>query len=390
MKSLEEISGGYKEKLVEYRRYLHAHPELTNQEFSTSDWIRKMLYDHNIPIKDGIRGNSVVAYIESGIPGPCIAFRADMDALPVQEMNDVPYKSTIPGVMHACGHDAHTAILMCLAQALAENREMIKGKVMFLFQQAEEGGRGGEKLVQDGALDGVDSAFALHVGPNSPVGTITAGVGVQNASSDAFCIEIIGKGTHGALPHEGIDPITTGCTIVSEMNLIKSKLINPIEQFVVNVCQFSAGQAENIVPEKAVIKGTVRCFSESVRQKVAYHIKNISQSICNMRGCSCEIIYDFCIPGVVNAEKETKLVIEAVREQGYTVNQSQIPQMVSEDFAYILQKVPGCMFSLAAGNTEKGITAPNHSPYFDIDEDCLLVGLESMLSIYRKATNYHS
>jgi amidohydrolase len=386
MKQLQEIARGYKEKLVEYRRYLHAHPELTNQEVETSAWIRKMLYDHNIPIRDGIRGNSVVAYIEGGVPGPCIAFRADMDALPVQEMNDVPYKSTVPGVMHACGHDAHTAILMCLAQALAENREMIKGKVIFLFQQAEEGGRGGEKLVQDGALDGVDRAFALHVGPNSPVGTITTGIGVQNASSDTFSIEITGKGTHGALPHEGIDPITTGCTIVSEINLIKSKFINPMEQFVVNVCQFSAGQAENVVPEKAVIKGTVRCFSESVRQTVAYHIKNISQSICTMRGCSCEIAYHFNMPCVVNSEMETMLVMEAVREQGYTVNRSQMPQMVSEDFAYILQKVPGCMFGLAAGNAEKGIAAPNHSPYFDIDEDCLLVGLESMLSIYRKAS----
>jgi amidohydrolase len=385
MKKIKEIANEYQNKLVEYRRYLHTHPELTNQELNTSAWIKNVLKDYNIPIKNGIRGNSVVACIESCVPGPCIAFRADMDALPILEMNDVPYKSVNTGVMHACGHDAHTAILMCLTQAFIEHQDIIKGKVLFLFQQAEEGGKGAEKLVQDGALDGVDSVFALHVAPNFPVGTIATGSGVQNASSDTFCIEITGKGTHGATPHEGIDPISTGCTIISEINLIKSKLINPLEQFVVNVCQFTAGQAANVVPEKAVIKGTVRCFNESVRSKVESNIRSISMSICSMKGCSCEITYDSITPSVINAEKETKLVIEAVSGQGYTVLAHQHPQLVSEDFACLSQKVPGCIFGLGVGNADKGITAPPHSPRFDIDEDCLLVGLESMLSIYQKA-----
>jgi amidohydrolase len=385
MKKPKVISNEYKKKLVEYRRYLHAQPELTNQELNTSAWIKDKLKEYNIPIKNEIRGNSVVAYIKSSVPGPCIAFRADMDALPIQEMNDVPYKSTNPGVMHACGHDAHTAILMCLAQAFADNQDIIKGKVLFLFQQAEEGGGGAEKLLQDGVLNGVDSVFALHVGPNFPVGTIATGVGVQNASSDSFCIEITGRGTHGATPHEGIDPISTGCTIISEMNLIKSKMINSLEPFVVNVCQFTSGQAANIVPEKAVIKGTVRCFNESVRHKIESYVRNISQSICNMKGCSCEILYDCITPSVINAEKETKLVIEAISAQGYTVLDHQPPQLVSEDFAYLSERVPGCIFGLGAGNVNKGIIAPPHSPRFDIDEDCLVVGLESMLSVYQKA-----
>lgn len=381
----KEISKEYKAKLIDYRRHLHTNPEITNQEFKTCAWIKDKLKESNIQTKEGIRENSVVAYIEGNVPGPCIAFRGDMDALPLQELNDVPYKSSNPGVMHACGHDAHTAILMGLAQAFAENKDMIKGKVVFLFQQAEEGGKGGEKLVQDGALDGVDRVFALHVVPNIPVGTTALGIGVQNASADLFSIEITGKGTHGATPQEGIDPITTGCSIISEIYMIKSKLISPMEPFVINICQFTSGQAGNVVPEKALIQGTVRCFNESVRIEVEALIRKICDSICGMRGCTCEINYNHITPCVVNSEKEAKLVIEAISGQGYTVFNQNSPQMVSEDFAYLSQKVPGCIFGLGAGNVSKGIVEPPHSPRFNIDEDCLQVGLESMLAIYEKA-----
>lgn len=385
MKSSKEIACEYKDALVEYRRKLHASPELTNREYNTHAWILGQMKQFGIPVKSGISGNSVVAYIDSGRPGKCIAFRADIDALPIQEMNDVPYKSTVPDVMHACGHDAHTAILMCLANALADNNDLINGKVVFLFQQAEEGGDGAETLVKDGALDGVDRIFALHVDSGSPVGTITTGAGVQYASNESFSIEITGRGTHGATPHNGIDPITAGCSIISEIYLIKSKLIDPLEQFVINVCQFTAGKAANVVPEKALIRGTVRCFSNAVRQNIKSHIQSICKSIGEMKGCSCEVRYDHSVPVVINSEDETTLVTEAIAGLGYTVFDNQPPKTVSEDFACMLEKVPGCIFGLGSGNIERGITAPHHSPLFDIDEDCLLIGLESMLEIYRRA-----
>lgn len=380
------IASEYALTLSEYRRYLHMHPEPTNKEYNTSVWIKAKLRESNIPFKDGIRGNSVVAYIDGGRPGPCIAFRGDMDALPIEECNNVPYKSTNPGVMHACGHDAHTAILLCLAQLFSANRDIIKGRVVFLFQEAEEGGGGAERLVSDGAMEGIDKVFALHVAPELSVGTVSLSAGVQNASSDTFSIEITGKGTHGATPHLGIDPITTGCTIVTELSLIRSKLFDALEPFLINVCQFTSGYADNVAPETAVIKGTVRCLSEELRSQVQSHIERISRSVCSMKGCKCSITYNRVAPVLINSKEEAELAAKAISECGYTVESLAAPRLIAEDFACLLKEAPGCIFALGCGNADKGLTASLHSPNFDMDEACLQVGLECMLAIYLKLT----
>ena len=246
MKTPKEVSASYSDKLVEYRRFLHAYPELTNEERETSAWIREKLRKSCVTVREGISGNSVVGLIDGEPGGPCVAFRGDMDALPIRETNDVPYRSTADGIMHACGHDAHTAILLCLAEALAANRELVKGRVVFLFQQGEEGGGGAEKLVAEGATDGVDCAFGLHVGNAIPVGTICMSAGTQTASSDSFVIRIHGRGTHGATPHLGVNPIAAGCAIVTELGQLRSRLIDPLEPCVVSVCQFTSGNTANV------------------------------------------------------------------------------------------------------------------------------------------------
>ncbi len=242
--------------------------------------------------------------------------------------------------------------------------------------------------MRDGAMAGVDKVFALHVAPDLPTGTLSLSAGVQNASSDTFCIELTGKGTHGATPQNGIDPITTGCTLVSELYLIPSKLFNALETILINVCQFTSGHAANVVPETAVIKGTVRCLNEEVRKKVEANILRISESVCSMKGCKYSFSYHKNAPVLINSKKEAELAAEAISSSGYIVEELKAPRLVSEDFACLLNEAPGCIFALGCGNAEKGIASSLHSPYFDMDEDCLQIGLECMLAIYLKQTEF--
>ena len=383
---IKAIAAPFKQQLVDYRRHFHMHPELSFHETETSAFIKKQLTRIGVDIKPGISGNSVVAVIDSGVAGPGVAFRADMDALGLTELNEaIPYCSQNKGVMHGCGHDAHTSILLNLVEAFYNNKNLIKkGKVVFLFQQAEEKIPGGAKtMVEEGALDGVNYVFGLHVTTSVPVGTVAVSVGPQSAAADAMYITIQGKGGHGADPHNALDPISAGASLIQELQYIPSKFKDPMLPIVVNICSFHAGDAFNVIPDSAKLSGTMRTFNEDLRQRAAEKIKAICQGLEITKNLKIDLDFQFGYPALLNPEKETALVKAGVAELGYN-NAESAAQMGGEDFAYFLQKVPGCFFMLGTGNKDKGITATAHNPRFDIDEDALIVGLECMLKTYDK------
>lgn len=373
---------------VEIRRHLHRHPELSFREEKTAEYIMAELGRLGL---DGQRvaGTGVYAVIDSGRPGPAVAVRADIDALPVQEENDVPYASTVPGVSHACGHDGHTAILLGLASMLQKYRENIRGMVILLFQPAEESTPGGAlPVVESGVLEGVDAILGLHLTTILPTGVVGLRPGPLMASIDSFKVEIIGRGGHGSRPHECIDPIVTGAQLVRSWQGIVSHRVDPLEPVVLTVGTFNAGTAGNVIPQSAVLTGTVRTLSEETRDLVEAEFRRTTEKICEAAGAGVNIGYERGYPVLVNHDKLTGLVGEAAGACP-EVNVLQLPQpiMGSEDFAYYGRLCPAAYFFLGAGNTGKGYIHPNHSPRFDFDEEALPAGVRVFLATLERLWN---
>lgn len=385
---IEKITAEYGEKLISYRRYLHEHPELSFHEETTAEWIREHLKNAGVELLAGISGNSTVGVIDSGIPGPCIAFRADIDALPIQEETGLSYSSKVPKVMHACGHDAHTAILLCLAEALAENRDLVKcGSVRFFFQQAEEMMPGGaHQLVKDGAMRDVDRIFGLHVSDKYETGTIACTSGPTLAAVSNFEIVIKGKAGHAAFPHKAVDTITVGCAVVNELNQYVAKAVSAQETLVVNVTQFIAGDRSpvNVVPDTATLRGTIRTHNNHLFREMQKKVGEIAAAVCSLKGCTCDYSCDEGYPAVINTEAETKLAWNAITEMGYHAVTAPA-NMGGEDFAYYLLEKPGCYLKLGVSNSSKGITVLPHNCRFTLDEDAMLVGMRVFLLTCCKA-----
>lgn len=386
---IEQIAEAYGEKLVQYRRYLHENPELSFQEIQTSAWIKERLQAAGIDLLPGISGNSVVGVIDSGLPGPCIAFRADIDALPIQEELDIPYKSKVPNVMHACGHDAHTAILLCLAEAFSANRDLIKcGSVRFLFQQAEEVMPGGASyLVKDGVMRDVDRIFGLHISNMYETGTVACTCGPTLAATSNFEIVIKGQAGHAAFPHKAVDTITPGCAIISELNQLVTKTTSAQDTLVINVTQFIAGDKTpvNVVPDTAVLRGTIRTHNNTLFREMQKKVGEVAAAVCAMKGCTCEYHCDAGYPAVINTAEETQMAWEAIREMGYQAVTAPA-NMGGEDFAYYLLEKPGCYLKLGVSNAAKGITVLPHNCRFTLDEDALVVGLKIFMATYLNAS----
>ena len=386
---IEQIAEPYREKLVQYRRHLHAHPELSFHETETSAWIKDRLSAAGIDILPGITGNSVVGVIDSGIPGPCIAFRTDFDALPIQEDVDVPYKSQVPNVMHACGHDAHTAILLCLAEVFAANRDLIQhGSVRFLFQQAEEVMPGGAfYLVKDGIMKDVDRIFGLHISNMYETGTLACTAGPTLAAVSNFEIVIKGQTGHAAFPHKAVDTITPGCAIISELNQLVTKSTSAQETLVINVTQFIAGDQTpvNVVPGIAVLRGTIRTHNNTLFREMQKKVGEVAEAVCAMKGCTCEYHCDSGYPAVINTIEETKMAWDAIQELGYHAVTAPA-NMGGEDFAYYLLEKPGCYLKLGVANAAKGITVLPHNCRFTLDEDAMIIGLKTFLATYLNAS----
>ena len=363
------------DEMVEIRRHLHENPELSFQEVETPKFIAAYHEKLGHEVRTAVGGRGVVATLRGAKPGKTVALRADFDALPIQEENDVPYKSKVPGVMHACGHDGHTATLLSLAKALNQMKEELEGTVVFIHQHAEEYAPGGAiAMVEDGCLDGVDVIFGTHIWATSPVGEIGYRSGPSMAAADRFHITVKGKGGHGAQPHLTKDSIVIASQLVVNLQQIVSRRVDPIDSAVVSVGSFEAKNAFNVIADTVELTGTVRTFKDDVRSKVENEIRRVAEGTC--LAADAEYSYQFLrgYPANVNHKDETEFVASlAGGVPGVANVVESAPQMGGEDFSYYLQKVPGTFFFTGAEIAGREVTYPHHHPKFDIDEKGLLV-----------------
>ncbi|AYB36911.1 M20 metallopeptidase family protein [Brevibacillus laterosporus] len=367
-------------EMVDLRRDFHMYPELSFQEVETPKKIAAYLRKLGIEVQEGVGGRGIVATIygkkqkSSGEPGKTVALRADFDALPIQDEKQVEYKSRVPGVMHACGHDIHTAALLGTAKIIKEYEHELSGTVVLIFQHAEELIPGGAiSMVEDGCLDGVDVIYGAHVFSGLPLGVIGVQEGYMLAAGDEFQIEIQGKGGHGASPHESIDPVVIGSQLILNLQQVVSRRVDPLQPAVVTIGSFQSGATYNVIPDTAQILGTVRTFSEETRTSIEKEMQQIVQHTVEGAGATVQFTYRRGYPSVWNDPAETRRV-EAIAKQ-LVGNERVIrvpPQMGGEDFAYYLQKIPGNFIGVGGGNSEINAIYPHHHPMFDVDERSML------------------
>ncbi|WP_290589058.1 M20 family metallopeptidase [Alicyclobacillus sp.] len=386
IQDLRALVESVQEDVVRWRRHLHMNPELSFQEEKTSQFVYDTLasfgaYELSRPTK-----TSVVARLIGKEPGPVLALRADMDALPITEENTFEFVSKNPGVMHACGHDGHTAILLGVAKALAGLKDQIRGEVRFFFQHAEELFPGGaEEMVKAGVTEGVDAVVGAHLWASERVGKVLVKAGALMAAPDAFYITIQGKGGHAAHPNETVDPIVIGAQVVLNLQHIASRNVDPLDPIVVSVCQFHGGTAHNIIPNSVELVGTVRTLNPALRDRVPELMERIIRGVTEAHGAQYTFRYERGYRPVLNDEAVTDKVraalIEAFGDEGV---QEAKPTMGGEDFSAFQAAVPGTFFFIAAGNPDKGIVYPHHHPRFTVDEDALPIGVEAFLNIVAK------
>lgn len=372
---LEKIDAHF-EEMVAIRRHLHMHPELSFQEQETANYIMQYYQKLGVPVEPNVSGYGLIARIKGNKPGKRIALRADFDALPIQDEKDVPYKSTVAGVMHACGHDGHTATLLIIGKLLWEMRDDLAGEYVLIHQHAEEADPGGAiGMVQAGALNGVDAIFGTHLSSNHPTGMIGYRVGPLMAAVDSFELKIQGKGGHGAHPHQTKDAIVIGSQLVMNLQQLVARRVAPTESAVLTVGSFVASNADNIIADTAYLNGTIRTFDKEVRETMEREFKRVVHGTEIAQDCTIELDYRRGYPAIVNHEKETYFVRDIAQNICDVV---EIPAtMGGEDFAYYLEEKPGTFFFTGAAPTEY---APHHHPKFDIDEKGMLVAAKVMLN----------
>ncbi|MCC8434789.1 M20 family metallopeptidase [Brevibacillus sp. M2.1A] len=381
-KAVEEI----KDQVIAWRRYLHEYPELSFHEEKTAQFVYETLLSFgNLEVSRPTK-NSVMARLIGSQPGKVLAMRADMDALPITEENTFEFVSKNPGVMHACGHDGHTSMLLGTAKLLSGMKDQIKGEVRFFFQHAEEVYPGGaEEMVQAGVMDGVDMVIGTHLWSTMEFGTVGICPGPMMAAPDTFWITVLGKGGHAALPHETIDSIAIAAQVVTNLQHIVSRNADPLDNLVLSVTQFVGGTTHNVIPGAVEICGTVRSFDKNLRESVPELMERVIKGITEAHGAGYKFKYEFGYRPVINDAEVTKLMEEVVEESlGAEWVEHMRPTMGGEDFSAFQQKAPGCFFYVAAGNKEKGITYPHHHPRFTIDEDALEVGVKMFVNAARK------
>ncbi|WP_042220575.1 M20 metallopeptidase family protein [Oceanobacillus manasiensis] len=374
IENLERILHELYPELVAFRRDLHMHPEISHQEVNTPKKIAAYLSALDIDVRTEVGGRGVVGTLKGGKPGKTIALRADFDALPIQDEKDVTYKSTVPGAMHACGHDLHTAALLGVANVLSTVREEIPGNVVFIHQFAEEATPGGAKpMIEDGCLDGVDVIYGAHVMSTDPLGTFNVKEGFASSAQDDFKIVIHGKGGHGSEPHLAIDPLVTGSQLVVNLQQIVSRRVNPQQAAALTVGSFVSGEATNVIPDTAVIKGTVRTYDEEARSIIEQAMKQMTKSTCEGAGTTFEFEYVKDCPSIWNdpdlAEKVEAIAVETFDDSNPIHH---TPMMGSEDFSFYQKEIPGVYFTVGGGNPELNAVYPHHHPKFDIDERAML------------------
>jgi amidohydrolase len=379
--------------LVELRRRFHREPELSYEEAATAAAIAARLRELGLEVREGVGGHGVVGVLRGAAPGaesgPTLLVRADIDALPVTEENEVEYRSRVPGKMHACGHDGHIAIGLTLAELLAARRDRLRGTVKFAFQPAEEVVGGAARMIADGVLrePQVDAALGLHLWTPVPIGTVSVAPGPVFASADGITLRVRGRGGHGAMPHLAVDPIVVAAQIVVALQTLVSREISPFHPAVVTFGSIHGGTAFNIIADEVELRGTLRAYEgadrEHLRRRIGELARDVArgmraESVCEIQeGCGA-CVNDPAMAALVRAAAEATVGVEHVPGGDQR-------QAASDDMAFFLEVVPGCYFFVGAGNAERSITAPHHSPRFQIDERALSIGLE----VLARATEAH-
>lgn len=379
---IENTVAKWRGKMVEWRRSIHMHPEIGFEEERTSEFVRQHLDSLGIPYKIAA-GTGVVGIVEGNSPGPTVAIRADMDALLIQEESDHEYVSKIPGKMHACGHDAHTAILMGVAAILAENRDF-GGKILLVFQPAEEFPGGAKPMIEAGVFAGheIKAFVALHVDTDQQVGSIGITDGPTTAGQDKLSFEVQGKGAHGSQPHLSMDPILSASHLVIALQQLRAREINPLEPMVLSVTKMHGGTAHNIIPDVVTIEGTLRTNKQETRERMYRRMREITDGVAKSTGCKISIDIDIGYPPGYNNEQIGAIIRSVADELSVVEEIKEVPPtMGAEDFFEFAMgdKIPVFMFWLGAANEAKGITSGLHTSTFDIDENALPIGAGMLL-----------
>jgi amidohydrolase len=368
---------GSRAALEALRRDLHRHPELAFNEVRTASVVADRLSAAGLRVRQGVATTGVVGVLSGGRPGPTVLVRADIDGLPIQEATGAAYASEHPGVMHACGHDGHTAIALVVAELLASRRAELPGTLVFAFQPAEEIAAGAQPMIDAGIMADpkVDTVVGLHLWNDLSVGTVALRQGPAFASMDEIIINVEGRGGHGAIPHKAADPIVAAAHIVTALQTIVSRETSPLESAVVTIATIHAGTAFNIIPGSVEMRGTVRAFSEEVRERTLRRIDQIAAGTAAALGAAATLEVRFGCPVVVNDAAVTDAVrAVAARAVGEGSVVEMVPTMGSDDVAYFLRRAPGCYFLVGSSNHARGLDGAHHHPRFDFDEDALVIG----------------
>jgi amidohydrolase len=378
--------------LVEWRRQFHQQPELGFQEQITAFFISQMLQEWGIEHQTGIAQTGIVATIKGNKQAPefnpksaVLAIRADMDALPINEENNVSYRSVHRGIMHACGHDGHTAIVLGVAKYLSQHRDFI-GTVKLIFQPAEEGLGGAKAMIEAGVLKDVDGILGLHIWNNMPLGTVGVRSGALMAASESFYCKILGKGGHAASPHQTVDAVIVTANIINNLQTIVARNVDPLESVVITIGELHAGTKRNIIPSTAEFSGTVRHFNPELSNFLQQRIEQVIAGVCQIYGANYELDYQCISPPVINDAAFAEMVHSAALSV-IEISQSVVSNcqtMAGEDMALYLQKVPGCFFFLGSVNLQQGLHFPHHHPRFDFDETVLAMGVEIFVRCVEK------
>lgn len=381
-KKLHERINQLHQEMIDIRRYLHQYPEPSFKEEKTAKYIADFYEDLGIPYQTKVGGNGVIATLKGGKPGKTVALRADFDALPIQDEKDVPYKSKVDGVMHACGHDGHTATLLSLAKAIQPFQNELPGTLVFLHQHAEEYAPGGAKpIIDSGVLDHVDAVFGTHLWATIPVGVMQTSKDIFMAGADRFEITIQGQGGHGGYPHETKDAIVIGADLIVQLQQIISRRIDPLQTAVLTIGKFEAGNAFNIIADKAKLIGTMRYLDTRVQEQVIEEMERIIKGVCVANEASYTLNYEKGYPPLVNHAEEAELVLQASKNvPEITTREEVIPVMGGEDFGYYLLEKPGTYFF--TGAQKVGNEYPHHHPKFDIDERALPIAAKTLIEAY--------
>lgn len=387
--AIKELSASVAEWATACRRHLHRYPELSYQEKETSAFIEAELRQLGYEPQTGIGGYGIKAVLQGGRgPGRTIALRADIDALPIQEQTGLPFASCKEGIMHACGHDVHTAVLLGAARALKELQPELAGQVVLIFQPGEESAPGGASLmIKDGVLEDphVDAIFGLHVLPSLTVGQMGFGDGPRMGAPDEFDLTIHGKGGHGAHPYATVDAVYVACQVVTALQGIVSRNINPFDPVVLTVGSIHSGNKHNIIPGEAVLQGTIRTMSQSVRERMQQRIREVAEGVCAAYGATASLAMRTGYPVLVNSPAETEIARAAATavlgEEQITVME---PSMGAEDFAFYLEKRPGSFARLGAAAPDDRERAGLHTPRLNVDEGCIPVGIAYYLSLVQE------